>query len=48
MKKEKRESIAKAQNITNAIKKKLSENDQQGVDLTKIATELADRRERLS
>jgi len=48
MKKEKRESIAKAHNVTSAIKKKLSENDQQGVDLTKIAAELADRREKLS
>lgn len=48
--KERREAIAKAQKVTSLIQKKLKEKDaevKKSVDLTKIAKDLADRREKV-
>lgn len=46
--KKRRESIAKAQNVTSAIKNKLSAKEENSkIDLSNLAEKLADRREKV-
>ena len=49
-KKDRREIIAKAHNVTSAIQKKLAKNskDDEKVDLANLAETLADRRDRVN